>query len=184
MLNIRSTLRRDLLTWFKMNPEHRIWVRGLADRIGADATNVSRELARLETDGILKSDTEGRQLYYSLATESPRVKPFFELLGNSIGIEVTLAAVLGEVRGLEAVYFIQPRVRVKPPIPAGIKLLIVGSASDNKLDAALNRISGILGRPVTHQLFSQATVLRRMTAKDASIKEFLRVKPIMLKGKD
>jgi DNA-binding transcriptional ArsR family regulator len=180
MLHIRSTLRRDLLTWFKMNPARRIWVRGLAQSVGGDATNVSRELARLEADGILKSDTEGRQRYYSLAADSPRIKPFFELLGKSIGVEATLAAVLGEVRGLEAVYFFVPRA--KTPIPAEIKLLVVGSASDNKLDAALNRISGILGRPVTHQLFSQATVQRRMTAKDPSVKEFLRTKPIALKG--
>ena len=183
MLNIRSTLRRDLLTWFKMNPARRIWVRGLAQFIGADATNVSRELARLEADGILKSDTEGRQLYYSLATESPKVKPFFELLGNSIGIEATLAAVLSEVRGLEAVYFALPRIRVKTPIPPEIKILIVGSAGENRLDAALNRISGILGRPIKHQLFSQATLQRRMSAKDPSIKEFWRAKPIALKEK-
>src|ERR1700756_1975877 len=111
MLNIRSTLRRDLLTWFKLNPTRRIWVRGLADRIDADPTNVSRELARLEADGILKSDTEGRQLYYSLGADSPKVKAVFELLGKSIGIEATLASVLGEVRGLESVFAYVPRTK-------------------------------------------------------------------------
>src|SRR6202035_5133898 len=107
-----------------------------------------RELARLDADGILKSDTEGRQRYYSLATDSPRVKPFFELLGKSIGIEATLAAVLGQVRGLEAVFLFVPRA--KGHIPPEVRLLIVGSASDNRLDAALNRISDIIGRPIKH----------------------------------
>jgi len=182
MLKIRSTLRRDLLTWFKLNPGRRIWVRGLSQFIGADATNVSRELARLEADGILKSDIEGRQRYYALATDSPKVKPFFELMGDAIGVEATVAAVLGEVRGLESVYVHVPRT--KGPIPPEIKLLIVGSASDNRLDAALNRVSGITGRPVKHELFSQATAQRRMKAKDPSVKEFWRAKAIALKEKD
>ena len=182
MLNLRSTLRRDLLTWFKLNPSRRIWVRGLAERIDADPTNVSRELARLEADGILKSDTEGRQLYYSLAVESPKVKPFFELLGDSVGIEVTLTSILGEVRGLESVFPYVPRT--KGPIPPEIKLLLVGSAGANRLDAALNRISDITGRPVKHQLFTEATLRRRMSAKDPSLKEFWRIKPISLKEKN
>jgi DNA-binding transcriptional ArsR family regulator len=179
MLKIRSTLRRDLLTWFKMNPGRRIWVRGLAQLIDADATNVSRELARLEGDGILKSDIEGRQRYYALDNDSPKVKPFFELMGDAIGVEATVAAVLGEVRGLEAVYVHVPRT--KGTIPAEILLLLVGSASDKSLDAALNRVSGITGRPVKHQLLSQATAQRRRNAKDASLKEFWRAKPIALK---
>jgi DNA-binding transcriptional ArsR family regulator len=181
MLNLRSTLRRDLLTWFKLNPTRRIWVRGLADRIDADPTNVSRELARLEADGILKSDTEGRQLYYSLAADSPKVKAVFELLGKSIGIEATLSSVLGEVRGLESVFAYVPRT--KSEIPPEIQLLIVGSASENRIDAALNRISDIIGRPVKHRLFSHPTLQRRMAAKDPSIKEFWNLKPINLKEK-
>jgi len=179
MLNLRSTLRRDLLTWFKLNPARRIWVRGLAELIDADPTNVSRELARLETDGILKSDTEGRQLYYSLNTDSPKVKPFFELLGKSVGIEATLTSVLGEVRGLESVFLYVPRT--KTHIPPEIKLLIVGSAGANRLDAALNRISDITGRPIKHHLYSQATLQRRMSAKDPNLKDFWNVKPIPLK---
>jgi len=179
MLNLRSALRRDLLTWFKLNPARRIWVRGLAERIDADPTNVSRELARLEADGILKSDTEGRQLYYSLAADSPKVKAFFELLGKSIGIEPTLTGVLGQVRGLEAVFLYVPRT--KGPIPPEIKLLIEGSASENRIDTALNRISDIIGRPIKHRLYSQATLTRRMSAKDPNLKDFWNLKPILLK---
>ncbi|KAA6456027.1 winged helix-turn-helix transcriptional regulator [Acidobacteria bacterium AB60] len=181
MLNIRSSLRRDLLTWLKMNPTRRIWVRGLAQFIGADPTNLSRELARLQEDGIVSSETEGRQLYYWLNADSPKVASFFELLGKSIGVEATLAAVLGEVRGLESVFAYVPRS--KTHIPAEIKLLLVGAASENKIDAALNRISGILGRPVKHHIFTQATLQRRMAAKDPSLKEFWRLKPISLKEK-
>jgi DNA-binding transcriptional ArsR family regulator len=180
MLNLRSTLRRDLLTWFKLNPSRRIWVRGLAEILDADPTNVSRELARLEGDGILKSDTEGRQLYYALNSDSPKLKPFFELLGNSIGIDAVLTGALTGIRGLESVFVYAPR---KAAASTEIKLLLIGTASAARVDAALKKASGIVGRPIKHRLFSQATIQRRMTAKDPSIKDFWHVKPIALKEK-
>ncbi len=180
MLKIRSTLRRDLLTWFKMNPGRRIWVRGLAQLIDADATNVSRELARLEGDGILKSDIEGRQRYYSLDPDSPKVKPFFELMGDAIGVEATVAAVLGEVRGLESVYV--HVARTKGSIPPEVNLLIVGSASDKGLDAALNRVSGIIGRPVKHKLVQPGDGAAAVECQGSALKEFWRAKAIALRS--
>jgi DNA-binding transcriptional ArsR family regulator len=179
MLNLRSTLRRDLLTWFKLNPNRRIWVRGLAEILDADPTNVSRELARLEADGILKSDTEGRQRYYILNTSSPKLKPFFELLGNAIGAEAVIAGALTGIRGIESALVYAPRG--KAAAPAEIKLLIIGSASASRLEAALGKASRIVGRPIKHRFFTQATIERRMAAKDPALKDFWHVKPISLK---
>src|SRR5258708_1209382 len=118
MLSLRSDLRRDLLTWFKLNPARRIWVRGLAAILQADPTNVSRELARLERDGILRAETEGRQRYYALHTASPLCKPFFDLLGNSIGVEATTAGVLSAVSGLESGFLYAARPKAPPPLTA------------------------------------------------------------------
>jgi len=130
MLNLRSTLRRDLLSWFKLNPSRRIWVRGLAEIIDADPTNVSRELARLEADGILKADTEGRQRYYALNNDSAKLKPYFELLGKSIGVEAVLTGALMGMRGLDSVFIYAPRGK---GAAAEVKLLLVGSPGANQL---------------------------------------------------
>ncbi len=47
MLSLRSNLRRKVLTFFYVNRSARFYVRQLAVALGADSTNLSRELARL-----------------------------------------------------------------------------------------------------------------------------------------
>jgi DNA-binding MarR family transcriptional regulator len=60
MISLRSELRRKLLTFFFMNRSARVYVRQLASALDVDSTNLSRELARLESDGLLRSETERR----------------------------------------------------------------------------------------------------------------------------
>ncbi|SRR6266567_4289502 len=181
MLSLRSDLRRDLLTWFKLNPARRIWVRGLAAILQADPTNVSRELARLQRDGILRAETEGRQRYYALHTASPSCKPFFDLLGNSIGVEATAAGILSAVPGLESVFLYAPRSKGAPDLTGDLKLLLIGAPNSTQLDAGLGKLQSIFGKPVHHRLFTQSELKRRMSAKDPSLKEFWHIKPIPLK---
>ena len=56
-----SKLRGKVLGWLFTHPDERYFVRHLAALLGADSTNVSRELARLGRLGILVSTTEGIQ---------------------------------------------------------------------------------------------------------------------------
>jgi DNA-binding MarR family transcriptional regulator len=53
MLSLRSDLRRKVLTFFYLNRKARVYVRQLASDLEVDSTNLSRELKRLEKDGLL-----------------------------------------------------------------------------------------------------------------------------------
>lgn len=48
-----SRLRARAIGWLFTHPDERFYVRQLTDLLGEDSTNLSRELARLETIGIL-----------------------------------------------------------------------------------------------------------------------------------
>ena len=62
-------------SFFYVNRKARVYVRQLAQTLEADSTNLSRELARLEQEGLLRAEPEGRQLYYSVNPSSPLLKP-------------------------------------------------------------------------------------------------------------
>jgi len=69
MISLRSDLRRKLLTFFYVNRSARAYVRQLAVELQVDSTNLSRELARLEREGLLRSEIEGRSsITASIAT--------------------------------------------------------------------------------------------------------------------
>ncbi len=180
MLQLRSELRLHLLTWFKLNPARRIWVRGLATILQADPTNVSRELARLEQDGILRAETEGRQRYFTLNTASARLKTLFDLLGDSIGVEATLAGILSAVPGLDSAFLYATRSKGQPNFTGELKLFLIGNPDRKRLEAALDKLASIFGKPLTQRLFTQRELDRKMAAKDPSLKDFWHVKPIPL----
>jgi uncharacterized protein len=66
-----SRLRANVLGRLFTYPDERYYVRQLAALTGEDSTNLSRELARLESTGILVSATEGSQKYYQANRQSP-----------------------------------------------------------------------------------------------------------------
>jgi predicted nucleotidyltransferase len=69
-----SRLRANVLNRLFTCPDEHFYVRQLAALAGEDSTNLSRELARLESAGILVSTTEGRQKYYQANRQSPVFK--------------------------------------------------------------------------------------------------------------
>src|SRR6266851_1455874 len=94
MISLRSQLRRKLLTYFYVNRSSRAYVRQLARELNVDSTNLSRELARLEQEGLLKSEIEGRQTYYTINPQYPFLKPVFALLQGTIGIRPSITDAL------------------------------------------------------------------------------------------
>ncbi len=71
MIQLRSNLRKALLTHYLVNRSVSHYVRELASLLGVDPTNLSRELHRLEVDGLFRSELRGNQKYYSLNPKYP-----------------------------------------------------------------------------------------------------------------
>ena len=71
MLFLKTRLRKRLLAYTFTHPDEDFYVRELAGLIGEDAGNLSRELRRLEADGLYKSITRGKEKFYSLNKDYP-----------------------------------------------------------------------------------------------------------------
>jgi DNA-binding MarR family transcriptional regulator len=86
MISLGPKLRTAVLEYFYRNPGNRVHVRSLAATLEVDSTNLSRELRRLaQTEGVLKSEQEGRNLYYSINCEYPKLKTVLDLLEKVFG---------------------------------------------------------------------------------------------------
>lgn len=66
-----SDLRTAVLAWLLSHPDQRYYVRQLEKILHTDSTNLSRELAKLESMGILSSIREGRQKYFQVDRSCP-----------------------------------------------------------------------------------------------------------------
>ena len=126
MISLRSELRRKLLTYFYMNRSARVYVRQLATALGVDSTNLSRELARLEKEGLVRSQVEGRQRYYVINPQYIHLKAVFSLLKGSVGIVPTLKDALRRVEGIEQAYLYGSFAKDEADVASDIDVLIIG----------------------------------------------------------
>jgi predicted nucleotidyltransferase len=184
MLSLRSNLRRKLLTFFYVNRSARVYVRQLAVALDADSTNLSRELARLAQEGLLRSETEGRQLYYSVNRDYPYLKPVFALLRGSVGIAPSLRQALKHVHGVESAWLFGSFAKDEADGASDIDLLIVGQPNQPQLASEIRKSEKSLRREINYTILTSQELERRLAAADAFITDIWNGKRIELIGED
>jgi len=182
MLSLRSELRRRLLTFFYVNRSARVYVRQLAVALGADSTNVSRELSRLERDGFLRSEREGRQLYYSINRAYPYLKPVFALLEGSVGIQPALKHALQAVGGIRSAWLFGSFAKNEADATSDIDLLIVGEPDQPQLASEIRKAEKALRREINYTVFTPRELKRRLARGDAFIADIWNGKRVELIG--
>jgi len=182
MISLRSDLRRKLLTFFYVNRTARVYVRQLALALGADSTNLSRELARLAQEGLLQSQVEGRQLYYSINRDYPYLKPLFALLQGSVGIEPTLKHTLASVSGIRAAWIYGSFAKNEADAASDIDVLIVGKPDQTQLAAEIRKAEKTLRREINYTVLTSKELKRRLQKRDPFITDIWTGKRIELVG--
>lgn len=184
MLSLRSKLRRKLLTFFYVNRSARVYVRQLAAALDADSTNLSRELARLEHEGLLRAEPEGRQLYYSVNRAYPYLKPVFAILQGSIGIAPTVRQALNDVHGIESAWLFGSFAKDEADASSDIDLLIVGQPDQPQLASEIRKAEKALRREINYTVLTHQELVRRLKKGDAFIADIWNGKRIELIGQD
>jgi len=184
MLSLRSELRRKLLTYFYTNRSARVYVRQLASALGVDSTNLSRELARLEREGLLQSETEGRQRYYSINPQYPYLKAVFSLLQGTVGIVPTLRSTLHHVPGIDKAYLYGSFAKNEEDASSDIDLLIIGQPDINNLVKEISRLEKNLHREVSYTVLKPQELKRKLASHDPFLTDVWQGKRIELIGNE
>jgi predicted nucleotidyltransferase len=184
MISLRSELRRKLLTYFYTNRSARVYVRQLANALDVDSTNLSRELARLEREGLLRSEIEGRQRYYSINPQYPYLKAVLSLLQGTVGIVPTLRAALDHVRGVGRAWLFGSFAKNEADATSDIDLLIVGEPDSGNLATEIRKLEKTLNREVSYTVLRPQELKRRLATHDPFLTDVWQGKRIELIGNE
>jgi hypothetical protein len=93
MIDLRSKARERLLAYYFANPTARLHLRNLAGsgQLDIDPANVSKELRQLETEGLFRSEVNGRQKYFQLNRDYPLFAELRSIVSKTIGAPSLLA---------------------------------------------------------------------------------------------
>jgi predicted nucleotidyltransferase len=144
----RSRVRDRILLEFFKKPETTGHVREIARRIGASPATVSTELAGLEKLGILRSESIGRSLVYSINEMSAFVPEVRALVQKTLGVEALIREALTPLAGVDSAYIFGSYASGKERAQSDIDLLVIGRPDRLTLSERLAPVERRLGRDV------------------------------------
>lgn len=146
MINLRSKITKEVLTDMFLRSSDSFYVNELARKHGWDSGNATRKLRELESEGILKSETRGRERYYSLNRFYPLLEEYRQIVFKTLGVESSLKALLKEVPGIKKAYIYGSYAKDKMDSQSDIDVLVVGEHRMLDLQIRIAQIQKKLSR--------------------------------------
>jgi len=184
MLDFRSRTRRRLLAYYFTNPTARHHVRDLAGRLSTDPSNLSKELRRLQREGLFRSEVSGRQKYFQLNREYPLFDEVRRIVGKTIGAVATIRESLKKIEGIDESYLYGSFARNQQDATSDIDILVIGDAHEEVLAQAVQKIERQLGREINYTVLTPKEFEARRTRKDAFLESVWHNKRIPLTAPD
>jgi predicted nucleotidyltransferase len=179
-----SKLRARVLGWFFTHVDERFFVRQLESLLKEDSTNLSRELARLESLRILVSEREGRQKYFKVNKSSPIFEEMKGLILKTAGVAGVIKSALEKVEGIKYAFLFGSFARDVEKPESDVDLMVVGKAHLDQIEDILSKIEQQLGRQVNIIFYSLREFREKMNTKDSFIMTVLKSPKIMLIGEE
>ncbi len=184
MLELRSKARRKLLAYYFANPAARHHLRDLAGRLNVDPSNLSKELRRLEREGLFEAEVSGRQKYFQLNRAYPLFKEVRGIVAKTIGATPLIAASLKKINGIDEAYLYGSFMRGRRDAASDIDVLVIGTPQGRVLAKAVRKLERRLGREINYTVLAVKEFKSRRNRKDAFLANVWRTKRVRLIGPD
>ena len=103
---ISSKTRVKLITRLFFNPQTRSYLRELAKEFKVSTNSVREELNQLKRTHLLKSEKDGRQIYYMANQEHPLYQDLKSMVSKVMGIDKVVEGIVCRLGDLEKAYLI------------------------------------------------------------------------------
>lgn len=180
MLDLRSQPRRRLLTFYFTNPSARLHLRDLAERLDVDPSNLSRELRRLEKEGLFRSEVSGRQKYFRLNREYPLFREVRSIVEKTIGAPHLIGRTLQGIPQVEEAYLYGSFARNQQDADSDIDVLVIGSPPADALAEAVRKLERQLSREINYVVMSRGEFEHRRQRQDALLESIWHNKRLVL----
>ncbi len=182
MFEMRSKTRRRLLAYYFTNPEARRHLRDLAERLDVDPANLSKELRRLEEDGLFRSEVSGRQKYYRLERSYPLFAEVRGIISKTVGAVPLIAQTLKRIEGIEEAFLFGSFARDQQDAASDIDVLVVGQPRSQTVAESLRTLERKLGREINVTVLTRRELKARRARKDPFLESLWRNKRVPLVG--
>lgn len=178
----KSQLRRKLLAYSFTHPDESFYVRELAVRMKEDPGNLSRELRRLEAEGLYRSTQKGTLKFYSLNPGHALFKELKEIVSKTEGVEGALRELAGAYPGISLAFLYGSYAKGTEKKASDIDLVLIGKFPQAQLLRQVRALESRLGREINFTSYTAQEFAREREKTGGFLDLILKGKIILLKG--
>ena len=180
---LNTKLRKNLFTYTFTHHDEDFYVRELAVLIGADPGNLSRELIKLEQEGIYKTFKRGREKFYSINKDYTLYNEFKNIIFKTEGLEGSLEELVLKYKGIETAFIYGSYAKGKDKRASDVDLAVVGEFAQNKFTQNIRGLESKLNREINFTVYCADEFDREKKKEGSFLNMVLKGKIIILKGK-
>jgi len=150
---ISSKTRIKLLIRFFFNPKTRSYLRELAKEFNLSTNAVREELNQLTKTNLLKSEKNGRSVYYTANPQHPLFPELKSMVSKVMGLDQVIDGIVSRLGDLEAAYLLDDYAEGKDT--GIIDLVLVGDVNKYHLDDLTTKTERYIRRKIRSLVLSE-----------------------------
>lgn len=150
---IASKTRIKLLMRLFFNPKTRSYLRELAKEFDVSTNAVREELNQLKKTDLLKSEKNGRQIYYMANTEHALFPELKSMVSKVMGIDQVIDSIINRLGNLEKAYLVDDYAEGKDT--GIIDIILVGDIDQYHLNDLSRKTERYIKRKIRSLVISQ-----------------------------
>lgn len=181
-LLLTTKLRKKLLAYSFTHPDENYYVRELATLIDEDVGNLSRELRKLEEEGLYRSFSKGRVKFYYLNKTYPLFKELKKIIFKTEGVEGSLRDLVSKHKGIASAFIYGSYAKNKEKRTSDIDLVLVGKFPRDEFTQQVRNLELKLNREINFSYYSKEEFNKERKKEGGFLNLIIKDKIIILKG--
>jgi len=181
----RSRLRNKILLHFYTNPDYELYLREISVVLDEDPGNLSKEMSKLEKEGIFLSRLSGKQKYFSLNKDYPLYDELKSIIFKTIGIKGSIQKIINEADGIVTAFIYGSYASGEETSASDIDLCLIiddNIFDEDKFISRINDLEKSTSREVNYIYYSKDEWIDKISQKDSFIYSIKNGQKIILKG--
>ena len=179
---LNTKLRKRLLTFTFTHPDETYYVRELSGLIDEDPGNLSRELRKLEEEGLFVSFTRGRTKFYSLNKRYALFSELKKIVFKTEGVEGSLKEVVAKYKGISFAALYGSYAKGRENKTSDIDMVVVGEFPLTAFTRDIRSLESKLNREINFTSYTAEELEKERKKEGGFLNLVLEGKTRVLKG--
>ena len=179
---ISSKTRVKLLTLFLLSPEREYYVREIVRMTEENINAVRRELANLESFGLISGMKKGNLQYYTVNRDFFLYEDLQKILLKTEGVARIIKEKITNLETIDCMFIYGSFATGKAGAKSDIDLFIVADLDENQLIPLIHESERAINREINYTLMQRDEMRKRKRTGDPFVKNVMQEPRIMIIG--